>query len=178
MFIETLPDDAFVVLVTGDRNWTDLLTVATRLSQLPSNPVIVHGWAVGLDTVVDVVAHELGFRVIRCPAHWRHNEKKCVEVWGVCDVDCKEIVGRAAGAIRNHFMFDKYHPKIVLGWHDNIQESKGTKEMLTYAQKRGAETWLYSTHSEPIQNPPLTKRAKSGKILPMLPESLFDFNES
>jgi len=46
--------------------------------------------------------------------------------------------GRAAGPIRNRQMLIE-HPEIelVLGFHDNIRQSKGTKDMLTVASNRG-----------------------------------------
>jgi hypothetical protein len=170
MLIEQLPENAYVVLVTGDRLWTDLASVAHRLQTLPPETVIVHGYAKGLDTIVDVVARELGFRVIRCPSHWRHNDPKCVEVWGACPEDCAEVVGRPAGMIRNHKMLDSYHPRLVLAFYDNIIDSKGTKGMLKYAQKKKVENWLYTSSGEIIQSPPLTtpRRSRTFKKKPLV----------
>lgn len=176
MIVEVLPDDAYIVLFTGDREWLHVEPVARAMETLPSNTVVVHGWAKGLDTVADIVANAMGFRVIRCPAHWRHNEPKCVKVWGHCPVDCKELEGRPAGAIRNHKMYDTYHPVKVIGFHENILESKGTKEMLKYAQKKNCETWLYTRDDDPIQNPRLTKPRESNKLPKSSADLFFKFD--
>ena len=147
-----------VILVTGDRKWSKLEYVAEwidRTFRWYEHPVLVHGYADGLDTVAGVAAQLLGYRVVRCPAHWRHNERRCVEVWGPCEDDCRECEGRAAGAIRNHAMLDTYHPVIVVGFHENIQESKGTKEMLNYAQKKYVETELHDGSGKVARNPKL-----------------------
>jgi hypothetical protein len=184
MLVETIPSGSFVALYTGDRKWTALEPVVKSLQILPSNAIVVHGWADGLDTVVDVAATEMGFRVIRCPAHWRHNVKKCVQVWGSCDVDCKEIVGRAAGPIRNHSMYDNYHPHIVNAFHDDIKNSKGTLEMATYALKRGTPVQLHTTYNNPEGIPfqLLTGSGKSAKLQPNKTVqdvlTFFDLNES
>jgi hypothetical protein len=161
-----IPDDAFVILATGDRNWDDEVTVRKVLNFYAQTErvIIVHGYAKGLDTIVHNVALELNMGVIPCPAHWRHNEPKCVKIWGPCPIDCMEIVGRPAGAIRNRWMYQTYPPNVVIGFHNDIMTSKGTKDMLKVSMKGGTETWLYTSNGEEIENPPLTNARKSKKI--------------
>lgn len=164
MKIEQLAPHEKVVLVTGDRDWDDLETVVTVFSEFTPNTVVVHGYANGLDTIADVVARDMQLRVIPCPAHWRHNERKCVEVWGPCPVDCCEVVGRPAGVLRNHMMYDAYHPAVVHGFHNNILNSKGTRDMLKYSMKRNTPSWLHTSRGEQILNPTLTKPRESKKL--------------
>lgn len=175
MFKESLPDDSYITLVTGDREWTNIDVMVTALTPLPSSTVIVHGYATGADTIADIVGRELGFRVVRCPAHWRHHETKCVEVWGRCPEDCQEVVGRPAGQIRNQVMYNTYQPNIVFGFHNNITISKGTKGMLKYAQRRGTDSVLFTEHSSPEWNLPLTTASQSRKIPKSSADTFFSF---
>lgn len=50
--------------------------------------------------------------------------------------------GRAAGPIRNSLMLKK-HPDInlVLAYHDQFSESRGTRDMCEQAEKAGIEVW-------------------------------------
>lgn len=53
--------------------------------------------------------------------------------------------GKVAGPIRNSEML-KLHPDIdlVLAFHDDLSESKGTRDMVHKAQKAGIEVWVTS----------------------------------
>jgi hypothetical protein len=177
MRVEVIHPHEIVTLVTGDRVWDNLETVVTVFSGFEPNTVVVHGYAKGADTVADVVAQEMGFRVVRCPAHWRHNERKVVEVWGPCPIDCTQVIGRPAGNIRNRWMLDNYHPGSVVGFHDHIMNSKGTKDMLTYAQQKNVPTILYNSKGERFFDPPLTKRTRQANLRTVAESDLFfDFS--
>ena len=78
---------------------------------------IIHGTASGADLLAGEVAKEMGLIVQEYPAHWAR-------------------YGRAAGPIRNRLMLDQV-PDLVLAFHDNINASKGTKDCLEEAQRRG-----------------------------------------
>ncbi|KKN01348.1 hypothetical protein LCGC14_1128740 [marine sediment metagenome] len=54
------------------------------------------------------------------------------------------MYGKAAGPIRNKQMLDEGQPHLVLAFHDNIEESTGTKDMVKQAAKRGIETLVIS----------------------------------
>ena len=75
------------VIVTGSRHWTDVAEVEWALRLLPSDAVIVHGAARGLDTIAAAVAVRLGLRVEEHPADWNR-------------------LGVKAGPIRNQAMVD------------------------------------------------------------------------
>ena len=129
-----------VILITGSRYWNDesaFQAIRNELSQWPDADILVHGAARGIDTIADVVGKEMGFKVISCPAHWRHTNK--------CPPDCQKIIGKAAGAIRNRYMLDTYKPWIVLAFHPNIEKSKGTKDMVKYATSKKIPVKLISS---------------------------------
>jgi hypothetical protein len=105
-----------LVLVCGDRNWTNRICIEQRLAMLSKNSVIIHGAARGADTIAGEIAKELGLAVRAFPADWdRH--------------------GRAAGPIRNRQMLDE-KPDLVIAFHNDLHKSKGTKDTLLEANRR------------------------------------------
>lgn len=106
------------VIVCGDRNWIDPAPIAARLKSLPPRSLIIHGAARGVDSIGGRVAIELGLFYVRAiPANWKK-------------------YGRAAGPIRNREMLDM-KPDLVLAFHSDIASSKGTKDCVTEAKRRG-----------------------------------------
>ena len=115
------------VLICGDRNWTDAKSVATVLDQWNKNtPIstVIHGAANGADTAGEQAAKLLRIPIESYPADWKQYGKK-------------------AGPIRNKQMLDS---KIdyVLAFHDNIDDSKGTKHMINIALKANVPIYLFS----------------------------------
>lgn len=119
------------VLVTGDRNYSDrekVKEILTTLVQLNSSMgdhneiILLHGAAKGADTLAGEVGASLDFRVVAIPADW-------------------ERYGRAAGPIRNRQMLDE-QPDLVIAFHDDIENSKGTKDCLMEAERRGIDSIL------------------------------------
>jgi hypothetical protein len=108
--------DPYVVVVTGDRNWTNRESVFREFSKLPPNTVIVHGGCRGLDTIAGEVAIGFGFSVDVHEAKW-------------------DLYGKAAGPIRNQEMLD-LKPKKVLAFHPNLESSRGTKDCVREAMRR------------------------------------------
>lgn len=117
------------VLVTGDRNWgsesrenpdLDRETIKRALAavaQSTSEPVtLIHGKARGVDRICGEAAAGLDWQVVECPADW-------------------EKFGKAAGPIRNNEMLAMI-PDVVLGFHDDIEASKGTRHCLSEALKK------------------------------------------
>lgn len=130
------------VLVTGDRWWTKwepivktLETLPKVLGVLPEEILIIHGDCRGADRMAGIVAKELGMKVDENPAHWNHTEK--------CPRGCSEVVGKAAGALRNGLMILK-HPDIHLGiaFHVRIEKSRGTANMVARLEDHGVEVLI------------------------------------
>ena len=109
-----------IILCCGDRNWTDLETIRRILktfsTTVKESITVVHGDCRGADKLSGQAAHELGMIVIPEPADWNK-------------------YGLAAGPIRNQLMLDKYHPNVVIAFHNNFDQSKGTKDMVNRATK-------------------------------------------
>ena len=105
------------ILVTGDRNWSNYKAIKDKLSNYPKGTVLLHGAAKGADFLASLIGEELKFVVIPIYAEW-------------------ETYGRAAGPIRNKKML-ALEPNIVYAFHDNLEESKGTKHCVTEARKLG-----------------------------------------
>lgn len=106
-----------IVLVCGDRFWTDKEKIRERLGRLPAGSTVIHGAARGADSIAGAIAQEFGFKVRAFPADWAKH-------------------GKAAGPIRNLQMLDE-KPELVIAFHSNLANSKGTKHTVTEAWSRG-----------------------------------------
>lgn len=104
------------ILVSGDRNWKRMDIIERELKKFPSDTVVIHGAARGVDTIAAFVADRLGMKVIPFDAEWH-------------------IYGRGAGPVRNQKMLNEGKPDMVLAFHENIKESLGTKDMIERAKK-------------------------------------------
>lgn len=104
------------VLVCGDRDWTDYGVIMKRLSAFHDDTIVVVGAARGADTLGEEVADQLGFAIERYPAQWGK-------------------YGRSAGPIRNRVMLDT-KPDLVIAFHDDLENSKGTKDCVIEARRR------------------------------------------
>ncbi len=108
-----------VVLVCGDRNWQNFKVIEDNLKGLGPLTVIVHGDARGADKIAGWIARtKLDYVVRPYPADWNG-------------------LGKKAGPLRNRQMFDKEKPQLVLAFHNDIANSKGTKDMVEYARSQG-----------------------------------------
>lgn len=109
------------LLVCGSRDWTNKEIIKKEILELQKNnriEVIIHGGCRGADLLSGVVAYELQIPIEEYPADWKGD-------------------GKAAGPKRNQRMLDEGKPDFVLAFHDDINESKGTKDMVLRAKKAG-----------------------------------------
>lgn len=117
-----------VVLVCGDRRWTDKETIRQRLKKLPVDTIIIHGnngyedekgkVYKGADKLAAEEARKLGMTDIRAfPAQW-------------------DMYGKAAGPIGNRLMLEQ-NPTLVLAFHSDLSQSKGTFNLIDQARKKG-----------------------------------------
>jgi|SRR5215467_16308907 len=117
------------VLVCGDREWSHYDSIRATLEVYPAGTVVIHGAARGADTLADQVAKELGFDVEPYPAEWDKYKK-------------------AAGPIRNSQMLTEGRPTEVHAFHNTLEHSTGTKDMVTKAQKAGLPVTVHSIWSQ------------------------------
>lgn len=119
------------VLVTGDREWDDVETIVKVLQGFPHDTVIVHGACRGADNVCVAVAEALRFVVRSYPADWGRYKS-------------------AAGLIRNQQMLSEEHVhgepiNMCIAFHNDIENSRGTKDMVNRAKKAGIKTILVTS---------------------------------
>ena len=105
------------VLVCGDHNWKSGTMILNRLKQLPKDTIIIHGGCRGADTIAGECAKTLGFSTWVFETKW-------------------EQFGKAARPIRNQAMLDA-GPDLVIAFHDDLEKSEGTADMVKRAGKRG-----------------------------------------
>jgi hypothetical protein len=106
------------ILVCGDRNWTNINRIREILTHYKHHTAlstIIEGEARGADTMARIVAIELSLEIVAFPAYWTK-------------------YGRGAGPIRNKQMLDEGHPQLILAFHNDILNSKGTLNMIKQAQ--------------------------------------------
>lgn len=111
-----------VVVVTGSRDWDDEELVEWALGALakwaggPWKLCVVAGGARGADTQVEEACHRLGIHcaVVRwLPEHYK----------------------KAAGPMRNGVMLKLADPDLVLALHENLEQSRGTRNCVQQALK-------------------------------------------
>jgi hypothetical protein len=78
----------------------------------------------GADSIAATEAIFMGFKVRSYPADWNR-------------------YGKAAGPIRNKLMLDQ-NPDLVLAFHPNIAQSKGTGNMVSIAKAKGTPVEVFS----------------------------------
>lgn len=124
------------VLICGDRNWGKLsvpnqpyalkslqviIDALSKVHQEKGVEAVIEGEAAGADTMGRIAAERLGIEVLKFPADWRKH-------------------GKSAGPIRNRQMLTEGKPTLVLAFHQFIENSKGTKDMVNAARKEGIPT--------------------------------------
>jgi len=121
------------VLVCGDREWSDRQLILNTLCALnpemegTANPLagmtLIVGGARGADKITEHLGHMFGASI---PQVYRADWSK---------------YGNAAGPIRNREMLDQ-NPELVLAFHDDLDHSKGTRDTVTEAKRRGIKVQL------------------------------------
>ena len=120
------------LLVCGDRDWTDRKFLYDTLDRWHENEpieVVIEGEARGADQMARDWATARGVVVEPYPADWEKH-------------------GKAAGPIRNQQMLDA-DPDFVLAFHDDIESSKGTRNMVKIARKAGVPASVVTHDSAP-----------------------------
>lgn len=105
------------VLICGDRHWYDRKMIFRLMqSELAQNDTVITGGAPGADTIAMNCAFLLKINVEVIMAQWR-------------------TYGPRAGPMRNQEMIDML-PNQVWAFHDDIDNSKGTKDLVARARNR------------------------------------------
>jgi hypothetical protein len=125
------------LLVCGDRHYDDWATLSWTLDQFrwthfkagDAIDVVIEGEAPGADTMAREWAEKRGIPVDAHPADWTK-------------------YGKAAGPIRNQEMLD-CGPTHVLAFHNDFENSRGTKDMVARARKAGVFTQVVAVRHGP-----------------------------
>ena len=102
-----------------------LLKWAKKSSHKYDDIIVVEGGAPGADLLSKKAAISLNIEYREYKADWKK-------------------YGRAAGPKRNQQMLDCERPDLVVAFHPNINESKGTKDMVNRARKANIPVEIYS----------------------------------
>lgn len=115
MWYSNIRGENMIVLICGSRDWNDFETMKKFIDTLPVDTTIVEGDCKGADKIGGYLANKRGLKVIREPAKWTK-------------------FGEYSGPLRNNAMIHMYEPNLVVAFHNDIQHSKGTKNMLAIAK--------------------------------------------
>jgi len=113
-------DRKMKVVVCGSRKWLNIEIIKKRLTKLSCNAIVIEGGCEGADLMARNIALDVGLEIVEFPAAWKK-------------------YGNSAGPIRNIKMLDT-RPELVIAFHNDIQNSKGTKHIVGEARKRGIPT--------------------------------------
>lgn len=114
------------VIVTGDRYYKNVTAITNSLEAMREDLCVVHGACPsGADAIAERVCKEYMIPYHGYPAQWHryHN---------------------GAGPIRNTLMLDLYPNAEIIAFHDHLEISRGTKNMIEQATERGRKVTLYS----------------------------------
>ena len=112
------------VLVCGSRYYCNYEKVLAYLARTGAS-LVVAGGARGADSLAVRAAKECGISYIEYKADW-------------------DRYGKSAGPIRNQQMLDMEKPDFVIAFHEDLEKSKGTKDMLSRAKRAGIRHLLVS----------------------------------
>jgi len=119
------------VLICGDREWKDDRLISEFILRLPVYVTIIQGGARGADVLARDIGSNEGHPTMEFLADW-------------------ERYGRAAGPIRNSKMLKISNPDLVVAFHDDIGQSKGTKHMISVAKAKGVPVLLITHRGETL----------------------------
>lgn len=141
------------LLVCGSRYWTNKLFIDATLNHFqasldkPEELQIIEGECIGADEMAGDWAEQMGVPIItrepwiavrpnrRCSVSVNNGARRGFPaLW--------HIYRHAAGPIRNKEMLTVGKPDVVMAFHNDIENSAGTKGMLNISEKAGVETIL------------------------------------
>ena len=116
------------VLICGSREWYDpdpMWREVLEVRESSGLEVIIHGGARGADKLAGAIAKQLKIKVMEFPAEW-------------------DAFGKKAGPMRNQKMLDEGKPDLVLAFHEDYDNSKGTRDMVKKATRAKIPVKIFS----------------------------------
>lgn len=121
------------LLICGDREWSDKQTMRVWVrhyyEKYGDDLVIIHGACEGADLMAESLAKDYEIPYEGFPARWKKHRK-------------------AAGPIRNRVMA-RARLDEALAFHNRIEKSKGTKNMLFQLAQTGIKSQVVQTGDRP-----------------------------
>ena len=125
----TLESAARTILICGSRGLTSGAAIRAALEAEPPELVarVLHGACRGADVLASAAAEALGLEAVAVPADWSR-------------------YGRSAGPKRNAAMLEMLVPgDEVWAFHPDIENSRGTKDMVARARQAGYPVRVFET---------------------------------
>jgi hypothetical protein len=114
------------VIVAGAVTWTDAEAIRRELARLPAGSTVIHGDTAGADALAGQIARDLGLTV---EPMRKEPEDYCRYKRGAWKALNERMLARGAD--------------LVLGFHPQIDKSKGTRHLVELARKAGIEVRLF-----------------------------------
>lgn len=115
-----------VILICGSRTWANHKIMKDVLYDEGNMiSLVVHGGCNGADMMAEKICNQLSIPTKIYHAQW-------------------EEYGKSAGPIRNITMYRNEAPDMVYVFHDNLNESKGSKHMVKVALQDGCKVYKFS----------------------------------
>ena len=118
-----------LVLICGARDWKTDGRIKVVISKLEWYALcigtelrVLVGGASGADQIAKHICDRIGIEVVEMRAQWSE-------------------YGKSAGPIRNRAMLDQ-KPDLVIAFHPVLPNSKGTKDCVEEARRRGIPTYV------------------------------------
>lgn len=115
------------ILICGDRDWTNyqmIFEYIQKQKEIYEPLTVIEGEADGVDIMSRKAAEYLGITVKPFPANWR-------------------LFKGQAGSVRNAQMIREGKPDKAVAFHNDIEHSKGTKDMVNKLEAAGIEYELF-----------------------------------
>lgn len=123
------------ILICGSRDWHDeppIRLLVASLLEVYEKVFIVHGAQRGADQLAGKIGLELELEVLSVPARWKE-------------------FGRSAGPKRNQRMLDLVNPDRVFAFHEDIDNSLGTKNMVRLSAARKITVEVFQNLGDVIE---------------------------
>ena len=102
------------IIICGDRNWKNYESILNFVKTLDKNIIVIQGGCSGADLLAKKASQECGLVCVTMNANWKK-------------------YGKVNGPLRNEQMLE-ISPEFVVAFHSNIEDSKGTKNMIELAK--------------------------------------------
>lgn len=115
-------------MICGSRKWDKPIPIDVVVGGLVAvygraNVTLIHGAAPGADSMAASAGARHGVDVLDFPARW-------------------EELGKRAGPIRNQQMLDEGFPEVVFAFTDDLEASRGTRDMVRRARAMGLPVYV------------------------------------